>query len=467
VNAGAPRSSRQAGAAVPHAGIAAAALVLPLAGLALLLSAPELDVRWEHHPSHFWLVLAAGAINAVLAYATGSAARRHGDARVFLVSLGFLAAAGFLGLHALATPGVLLDESNTGFVVATPIGLAIAAVLAAASGLDLSIETAAQLMRHARSLQNGLIVLMLAWAAASLAGMPPLDDPSVPERSSGALLVPTIAAVGLYGFAVVRYLRLYRRNPASMLLWMAAAFTLLAEAMLAVAVGRNWHATWWEWHLLMLFAFSLVAWSAQRQWHEERFSDLYLSETASARREITVLFADLQGFTSFSERHDPDVVRGMLNEFFEVAIPPVVEQHGGEIDRIVGDALMVTFNTRADQPDHAVRAARAGLAIQDAAGAIVRRHPDWPRFRVGINSGEVALSVLGTTGGRTRTVIGDAVNTAARIETSAPAGAVAIGAETFARLGPARVESLGRIDVKGKSAPVEIYRLIELSADGG
>lgn len=463
MSADAPRSSGGVPISPPHAAIAIAALSLPLAGLALLLADPGLDVRWEHHPSHFWLVLAAGAINAALAYSTGSAARRYGDARVFLVSLGFLAAAGFLGLHALATPGVLLEESNTGFVIATLIGLAIAAVLAAASGLDLRIETATRLMRHARSLQNGLIVLMVVWAVASLAGMPPLDDPSVPERSSGALLVPTVAAVGLYAFAVVRYLRLYRRAPAGMLLWMAAAFTLLAEAMLAVAVGRSWHATWWEWHLLMLLAFSLVAWSAHRQWHQERFSGLYLSETASARREISVLFADLEGFTSFSERTDPDRVSAMLNEYFEVAIPPVVGRHGGEIDRIVGDALMVTFNTRGDQPDHPIRAARAALAIQRAADEVIRRHPEWPRFRVGINSGEVALSVLGTAGGRTRTVVGDAVNTAARIEAIAPAGGVAIGAETFARLGPARVESLGRIDVKGKSAPLEVYHLIDLA----
>ena len=106
----------------PHAAIAIGALLLPLAGLALLLAAPELDVRWEHHPSHFWLVLAAGTINAALAYATGSAARRHGDARVFLVSLGFLAAAGFLGLHALATPGVHAVRLLSA-VLRTPISL--------------------------------------------------------------------------------------------------------------------------------------------------------------------------------------------------------------------------------------------------------------------------------------------------------------------------------------------------------
>ena len=115
----------------------AAALVVPLAGLALLVAEPQLDVIWEHHPAHFWLVLVAGGLNAGLAYATGSAARRRGDARVFLVSLGFLSAAGFLGLHALATPGVLLADTNAGFAMATPVGLLAAGLFAAASSAEL------------------------------------------------------------------------------------------------------------------------------------------------------------------------------------------------------------------------------------------------------------------------------------------------------------------------------------------
>src|SRR5262245_11498415 len=99
-----------------------AALVLPLLGLVLLLSRPALDLHWEHHPSHFWLVLGTAVVAAVLAYATGAAAVLRGDARVLFVSLSFLSAAGFLALHALATPGVLLSQPNAGFVVATPVG---------------------------------------------------------------------------------------------------------------------------------------------------------------------------------------------------------------------------------------------------------------------------------------------------------------------------------------------------------
>ena len=84
----------------------------------------------------------------MLGYLAGEAARRLDDARLFLVSLAFVTSAGFLALHALATPGVLLEKPNAGFVVATPVGLAIAGVFAAASALDLSPEASAAVMRR-------------------------------------------------------------------------------------------------------------------------------------------------------------------------------------------------------------------------------------------------------------------------------------------------------------------------------
>ena len=76
-------------------------LALPLVGLGVLIARPELNVQWHHHQAHFWLVLATGAVSVVLASVTNMAAGRHRDARVTLVSLAFLASAGFLGLHAL------------------------------------------------------------------------------------------------------------------------------------------------------------------------------------------------------------------------------------------------------------------------------------------------------------------------------------------------------------------------------
>src|SRR3954447_1564804 len=154
------------------------ALALPLAGLWLLLAAPSLDIHWEQHPAHFWLVLGAASINASLAFATGDVARHRGDARLFLVSLGFLAAAGFLGLHALAAPGVLLDGRTAGFVIATPIGLLIASGFAAASALPLPTEQAHAVMAHARALRGALLAVIVAWAAFSLARLAPAGRPT-------------------------------------------------------------------------------------------------------------------------------------------------------------------------------------------------------------------------------------------------------------------------------------------------
>jgi class 3 adenylate cyclase len=177
---------------------------------------------------------------------------------------------------------------------------------------------------------------------------------------------------------------------------------------------------------------------------------------------MSILFADLKGFTTFSEAHEPAEVTQMLNAYFTVAIPAVVKRHGGTIDRIIGDALMATFNRLGDQPDHAMRAAQAGLEMQVETGRIADEHPGWPRFRVGINSGEVLVSVLGSEGGRTQTVIGDAVNVASRIEGQAPVGGVAVTADTLALLPGARTEPLGPLELKGKGEPVEAFVLTAL-----
>jgi adenylate cyclase len=440
--------------------LVAVVLALPLLGLALLLVRHDLDVRWEHHPSHFWLVLITALVAAVLAYATGEAAGRRGDARLLYVSLAFLSSSGFLALHALATPGVLLGASNTGFLIATPVGIAIGSAFAALSTADLSGDTALRNVRFGKRLRLALIGLMVLWGAWSLASVPPLDRP--PQFAEGFPVWLAVPAVLLYGFCAVRYGQLWRRQPSLMLLAVLSAFVLLAESMVAIAFARNWHLSWWEWHVLLLAAFGLVALSAQASWHEERFAELYLPQTSGGSREISVLFADLEGFTAFSERHEPEGVASMLNEYFAVAVPAVVTPYGGDVDRIIGDALMVTFNKRGDQPNHAERAAGAGLALQSAASRLSEQHPDWPQFRVGINSGPVSVGLLGAEGGRTHTIIGDTVNTASRIESKAPTGGVAIGPQTKALLPDALTIPLGELELKGKRESLPVHLLTSL-----
>ena len=259
-------------------------LILPIAGLALLLARPELDAQWEHHPSHFWLVLATAVVNMALAYLTNIAAGRYRDARLVLVSLAFLSSAGFLGLHALATPGVLLPHPNTGFVVATPVGLVIASVYALASISPLAGPRAANVLRRRNLLLVALLALMGYWAFLSLAGLAPLDGPPPAQEGFGLLSLLAAEAVVVYGYAAWRYVLLYRERGGIVPLAVAIALVLLAEAMIAVAVSRNWHLSWWEWHLLMLAAFAAIGLGARQEYRRSgsltaAFGGLYLEAT--------------------------------------------------------------------------------------------------------------------------------------------------------------------------------------------
>jgi hypothetical protein len=164
-------------------------MALPMLALWLLVARPEIDVRWEDHGAHFGLVFGTAVINVALGVSIIRAAARRRDARLFLVALAFLVAAGFLGLHALATPGILLGK-NGGFVIATPVGLFLAALLAVASSIELREQSAARLLRLRTPLVSAAGALIVGWGAWSLGGLPPLDRPLPPEEAEGPLLVP-------------------------------------------------------------------------------------------------------------------------------------------------------------------------------------------------------------------------------------------------------------------------------------
>jgi serine phosphatase RsbU (regulator of sigma subunit) len=247
-----------------------AGLALPLLGLWLLRSQPHLDVRMEHHPGHFWLVTGVALVNLALGVAVSEAARRHRDARLLLVSLTFVASAGFLGLHALATPQVLLPGRTPGFVIATPVGLFLGACFAAASSLDLEGPAGAALVRRQVLLRGGVALLLVVWALLSLGSLPPFDRVIAEDAAEVPVALLGVAGVGLYLTAAARYWRLQRRRPAPVLAGVLVAFLLLAEAMVAVAIAPSWHASWWEWHLLMAGGFGLVAWAAYSQYRRER-----------------------------------------------------------------------------------------------------------------------------------------------------------------------------------------------------
>jgi len=536
-------------AAGPSSSFLAVALAVPILGLVLLLRVPSLDVHWEHHPSHFWLVFLVAILNVALGLIVSETASRSGDVRLFLVSMVLLTSAGFLALHALATPGVVLAGPNGGFVLATPVGLVLASAFAAASALELDAH-AATLRRLQTPMRVGLVAVLLVWAVASLAGIPPLDRVIASERAPW-LLVLLPFSIAAYAFAGWRYLRIYRVRGRPLPLAVAVAFVLLAEALIAMAFGRAWQASWWEWHVLMAIAFATIVLASRHEYRHARsmsgaFGGIYLDRTLerldsrqsaamaelvradaagtvdaaadllsargftgdqiammtdSARelarmdrllrqyvgphladrldadpalahlggreQEVSVLFADLAGFTTFADGRPATEVIEMLNAYWGAVVPSVVEREGGLIERFAGDAILTVFNALGDQPDHAARAVRAAIAIRDRS-AEVRASADWPRFRVGVNTGVAVVGNVGAGSQRSFAVIGDTTNTAARLQGMSDPGHITLAGRTVeaARADPGTVidvRALGPAELKGKLQPTEAFELLSVS----
>jgi adenylate cyclase len=454
--------ARNAGAARMYVVAWSTALALPLTLVVLLRVTPRIDERWEDSSAHFWLVFCAGAASAAVALAIVQSAQRRRDARLLLIGLAFLFSAGFLALHALATPGMIVGGKNAGFVLATPVGLVGAGAFAAASAVEYTFETSLRIVRRSWLLLGLVLAVMGAWAVVSVAELPPLHNPVAPSEVSTPLGVVASFGVLLYAFASLAYFRIWWRRRSRLAFAIAFAFALLAEALIVavVSIPTSWRLSWWEWHALMAIGFVAIAAAASAEWHEERFSGLYLDETLAGRREVTVLFADLAGFTPFSEAHDPGEVHAMLVGYFGELTPLIAHDFGGEVHEFVGDQIFAIFNKAGDQPDHAVRAAHAALAVQSTAERIRAAHPEWPRFRVGVNTGPVLAGVVGERGHRVHGVFGDTVNLGARLEGKAPAGGVLIGALTRDLLPEGtEAEPVPELEVKGKARPVTAYVL--------
>jgi len=192
---------------------------------------------------------------------------------------------------------------------------------------------------------------------------------------------------------------------------------------------------------------------------DSMISDPTRAELGGEEVEVTVLFADLTGFTSFAESVRPDEAVSMLNDAFAIAVPVVLAE-GGTIVQFAGDAMMAIFNAPVRQADHAVCAARAALELQRRTGAATANALT-PRFRVGLNTGPALVGNLGSAELRHFTAVGDTTNAAARLQTFAPAGSVVLGERTLELLGDlADVRPLGEPALKGKSVPIKAYELL-------
>jgi class 3 adenylate cyclase len=440
------------------------AAALPLVGLVSLLLRKELDPHFENYRAHFVVFGIVGAVAFILGYTAGEAANRRGDARVLLLSLAFMATGGFLGLHAVGTPEILFTNEYAGFMVAIPVGLLVSAGFAAASAfVEVRPKLAALVIRRRALLRAAVLASMGVWFVWTVAELPPLRHGT--EAATDTFVAAlAIAGTVVYAVSAARYWEIYRQRRNLLAAAVVACFLLLAEAMIGVALTgeRKWHASWWEWHGLIVSAYLIVGLAARREWRDERFRHLYLSTTRERRQHISVLFGDLEGFTGFSERAAPAEVAAVLTTYWGIAAPLLTRQ-GGVVEKFIGDGIVARFNGHGDQPDHALRAARAALALQERLAAVARQHPEWPRMRVGVNSGEALVREVGGDGHVAYPVVGDAVNTGARLESLAPAGGVLIGRETYEQLpDDTVVEERSGLRIKGREGPIDAYVLLAL-----
>jgi class 3 adenylate cyclase len=174
---------------------------------------------------------------------------------------------------------------------------------------------------------------------------------------------------------------------------------------------------------------------------------------ADVRKTVTVVFCDLVGSTALGERTDPEVLRDVMARY-HAELRAILERHGGTVEKFVGDAAMAVFGLPQVHEDDALRAVRAAVEMRDAVATLGLE------VRIGVNTGEV---VAGT--GETLAT-GDAVNVAARLEQSAEAGEILLGALTERLVRDAvRAEAVPPLDLKGKSEPVSAFRVLELVED--
>lgn len=182
------------------------------------------------------------------------------------------------------------------------------------------------------------------------------------------------------------------------------------------------------------------------------------------RREATVLFCDIRGFTPLSERLSPEEVVSLLNEFYTLMIETTFK-HDGTLDKFLGDAVMAVFGAPIAHPDHATRAVRTAIAMQQGITALnetrSRDGKEHINVGIGVAVGEVVAGTVGSGERMEYTVIGDSVNLASRLESNAKPGRILISGRTYEKVRDlVEVVPLGQIKVKGKEEQVEVYELV-------
>lgn len=186
------------------------------------------------------------------------------------------------------------------------------------------------------------------------------------------------------------------------------------------------------------------------------------------RRDVTVIFCDMRGFTPLAERLPPEEVVAALNDFYSLMIDLTIK-NDGSVNKFLGDAVMAIFGAPTAYPDHCLRAVKTALAMQAGVAELSARRAAEGKeaisIGIGISAGEAVAGSVGTEDQMEYTVIGDRVNLAARLESNAKPGQILVSEETYRQVAAHVVANcLGPMSVKGKEEPVTVFEISGLAA---
>ena len=207
--------------------------------------------------------------------------------------------------------------------------------------------------------------------------------------------------------------------------------------------------------------------TALRQQLAELEARLRALATEEERKIVTILFADVSGFSALSEKLDPEEVRNLINACFERLVP-IVEKYQGTVDKFMGDEIMALFGAPGAHENDPERALRAALEMMAAVTAFNRENATDVGIHVGVNTGPVIAGEIGARGRRDYSVIGDAVNLAARLQEASHYGEIYVGPNTHRQAAALfDFETLPPLKLQGKGKSVEVHRLIGLKKAPG
>jgi class 3 adenylate cyclase len=437
---------------------------------------------------HFFIVTNIALMSAGVAFLVARTAIRLEQRTVLLVALGFMAMASLFAVHGITTPGVLDAAGQYDYEAEGALSYAGTVVGHSAylSLLAPSILFAASHSRPGRQIADrlssrgtfGVVAgAVVAYGAVALL-YPALIANSVLSHHPATLLVAAVSVV-LFLYAAWRQFGVYARTRLPTHGALVAAFALLAEAQVIMALSEFWRLAWWQYHVLMLIAV-VVAIGAlfvelDRRRGLERFLSAEVVERVVSgdllrlrgeRRRVTVMFADLRGSTEMAETLDPETLVRTINETLG-AFATCVFAHGGMLDKFLGDGLMAIFGVVPGHGAGAQAAADSALAMRHQVSQINERRKanGAPAigFGVGIHTGEVVLGAIGIPQRSEFTAVGDTVNTAARLqEVSKQHGVdIVLSGQTVEEMdgGGLSLRDLGAVTLRGKSQPVQVLTI--------